>query len=113
MCRHWYGPAYWFRIMNVASLHDLILRLIGEDRWGLSWHANETIQERMVEIWQVVGLTPEGRLLREVSDAAPRPKVEIEIMLPDGTLGKAVWVYDKHVKRAILVTVHFFDKGEA
>ena len=65
-----------------------------------------------MEIWQVVGLTPEGRLLREVPDAMPRPKVEIEVMLPDGTLAKAVWVYDKQVKRAILVTVHFFDKGE-
>ena len=94
----------------MPSLHERIIQLINQDRWGLSWHANESIQERQVEIWQVVGLTPEGRLLRELPNARPRPKVEIEIVLPDGTLAKTVWSYDSHLDSAVLVTVHFFDR---
>jgi hypothetical protein len=74
----------------MLDLQARIIGLIREDRWGLTWHANESIQERGVEIWQIVGLTPEGRLLREVPNAKPRPTVEIEIALPDGTLAKVI-----------------------
>jgi hypothetical protein len=76
----------------------------------LTWHANESIQDRGLEIWQIVGLTPEGRLVREIPSASPRPKVEIEIVLPDGTAAKVVWAYDRHLLQAVLVTVHFFDR---
>jgi len=93
----------------MASLHARIIGLINEDQWGLTWHANESIQERALEIWQVVGLTPDGRLLGEAPEAKPRPKTEIEIILPDGTAAKTIWAYDMHMDRAILVTVHFFD----
>ena len=93
----------------MPSLHARLVTLINEGRWGLTWHANESIQERALEIWQVVGLTAEGRLLRESPDAKPRPKVEIEIILPDGTLAKIIWAYDRHMERAIMVTVHFLD----
>jgi hypothetical protein len=95
----------------MAGLHDRILALIAEGRWGLTWHANESIQDRGLEIWHVVGLTPEGELLREVPDAKPRGKAEVRITLPDGTYAKAVWGYDRHLDRAILITVHFFEKG--
>ena len=92
-------------------MYARILKLISEDRWGLTWHANESIQDRKVEIWQVVGLTAEGRLLREVCEASPRPKVEVEIALPDGTAAKAAWGYDSSLDMAVLITVHFFDRG--
>lgn len=44
----------------------------------------------MIEIWQVVALTPEGRVLRETPDARPRPQIEIEIILPDKVRAKTV-----------------------
>jgi hypothetical protein len=96
---------------GMSALNARIVALIQADQWGLTWHTNDSIQERAVEIWQIVGLTLEGRLLREVQDARPRPKVEIEILLPDGTPAKVVWAYDAHLDRAILITVHFFSAG--
>ena len=96
---------------RMESLYTRIIALINEGRWALTWHANESIQERALEIWQVVGLTPEGRLVREVPAAKPRPKVEVGITLPDGTWAKTVWAHDRQMNRAILVTVHFFDNG--
>jgi len=94
----------------MPELYSRIIALIKEDKWGLTWHANESLQERAMEIWQVVGLTPDGQLLREDPNAKPRAKVEIEIALPDGTNAKTVWAYDRTLDRAILVTVHFFDQ---
>ncbi len=94
----------------MGSLHARIIDLIREGRWGLTWHAQESIEERELETWQVVGLTPQGRLLRELPQAKPRPKVEIEILLPDGTMAKVVWVYDPHMAQALLVTAHFIGK---
>lgn len=95
----------------MPDLHPRIVSLIENERWGLTWYANESIQERGLQIWQAVGLTPEGRLMRELPDAKPRAKAEIEIMLPDGTSAKTIWAYDRHMDRAVLVTVHFIDNG--
>jgi len=55
-------------------------------------------------------LTPEGRLLREIPDAKPRPKVDVQITLPDGTFAKTIWAYDAYMNRAILITVHFLGR---
>lgn len=93
----------------MGNLCDKIIRLIDEGRWGLTWHANDSIQERGVEIWHIAGLSPDGKVLREAPDAKPRPKIEVEIMLPDGTLAKVIWGYDACLDRAVLITVHFFD----
>ncbi|HSW43962.1 MAG TPA: hypothetical protein VLM89_00125 [Phycisphaerae bacterium] len=45
-----------------------------------------------------------------MADAKPRPKIELEIILPDGVITKTVWAYDRHLDRAILITVHLYDR---
>ena len=94
----------------MAELFDTIRRLLREEKYAVSGHAAERLDERGFEEWQVVVGTDDGKLMLERPKASPNPAVEVRVILPDGTECKAVWSYLPSDESAKLVTVHYFDE---
>jgi len=94
----------------MGRLFDHIKDAIAHDRFVVGRHAAERLRQRRIPIWQVVGMTLEGRLLQEREAAMPNPVIEVGITLADGTEAKAVWAWLPADDEAKLVTVHFFDR---
>jgi hypothetical protein len=93
----------------MAALFDRIRDAVGDDRYLVSLHASDRLEERSVTEWQVVSGLAESRLLRERPSDQPNPAVEVEQVLPDGTPIKVVWSWIETDQIAKLVTVHFYD----
>lgn len=97
----------------MASLFDAIRQLVAEDKYVVSEHAVERLEDRGILEWQAVAGLQDGRLMLERPDGRPNPSVEVRELLPDGTEIKAVWSYLPRSGVAKLITVHFFDEAEA
>lgn len=96
----------------MSQLFGRIRRLVADDRYVVSEHAVERLEERGILEWQVVVGLEHGELIAERHDASPNPAVEVRQSLADGTEVKAVWSYLARSGVAKLVTVHFFEEGE-
>ena len=63
------------------------------------------MREREIEVWQAASGIDQGRLLKELPQAMPHPKVEVEQRLADGTPLIAIWSVLETVRLARLVTL--------
>jgi hypothetical protein len=95
----------------MGQLFNTIRQLVAEEKYAISQHASERLEERGIMDWQVVAGLADGDLIAERPDAEPNAAVEVRECLPDGTEFKAVWSYLCQSGVAKLVTVHFFDRG--
>jgi len=95
----------------MGQLFNTIRQLVAEDKYIVSQHASERLEERGIMEWQVVVGLEDARLMTERPNASPNPAVVVRELLPDGTDVKAVWAHLRQSGVAKLVTVHFFDKG--
>lgn len=93
----------------MAELFEAIRQLVADERYIVSVHASERLEERGIMEWQVVAGLDDGELLLERPDGEPHPCVEVKETLPDGTEVKAIWAHLAHSGVAKLVTVHYFD----
>jgi Domain of unknown function (DUF4258) len=93
----------------MAKLFQTIQALVAEDRYLVSEHAIDRLDERGILEWQVLDGLEQGELLVERLDALPNPVVEVNQLLADGTPIKAVWAHMISLDMAKLVTVHFYN----
>ena len=76
----------------------------------MTTHADDSLRDRGIEVWQLLGEIQTGKLLSERPRDVPNPSIEVNQLLPDGTPVKVVWAYVKIHSLALLVTVHFYDQ---
>ena len=93
----------------MGKLFNKIAAAISNDRYLISWHADERCEERGVSDWQLVAGFADAKLVRERPRSKPNPSVVMQQELADGTDVEAIWAYLEESDRAVLVTVFFKD----
>lgn len=93
----------------MGKLFERIKLCVASQRYLISEHAVELLDERRILEWQVVDGIQAGKLISERERDTPNPTVEVLQILADGTDVKAVWAWLKTIDVAKLVTVHFMD----
>ena len=91
----------------MGKLFDRIRSAVRDDRFLVSWHADERAEEREVAVWQLVAGLEEAKLERERSASKPHPTIVARQQLPDGIEVKVIWAWLPQSRRAMLVTVYF------
>ena len=94
----------------MGRLVEQVRSAVREQRYVFSDHADNALRERGIPHWQIVAGAEQAQVLSERLQTKPNPTVELEQILPDGVMVKAVWAYVKRLDVAKLVTVHFFDR---
>ena len=94
----------------MSRLFEQIRRAVLEGRYAIGVHAANQLDERGVPDWQIVAGMASGHLVAERTGDRPNPVVEVEQVLPDGTLVNVVWAWLPVHRAAKLVTVHYFDR---
>ena len=92
---------------GMGKLFATIRQAVEENRYVVSWHADERCEERDVTAWQLVVGLAEGRLIEERPDTRPNPSVVVQETLPNGAVVEVVWSWIKQGRKAKLVTVYF------
>jgi len=93
----------------MGALLEKIRRAVREDRFLVSWHADERCEERGVTEWQLVVGLDDAELVRERPASKPNPSVVVRQLLADGSEVEVIWSWLAKSDRAILVTVYFRD----
>jgi hypothetical protein len=91
----------------MGKLFDRIRSAVRDDRFLVSWHADERAEERGVAVWQLVAGLEAARLERERPASKPHPTIVVRQQLPDGTEVEVIWAWLPPSRRAMLVTVYF------
>ena len=91
----------------MGRLFENIRAAVHEDRFVVSWHADERCEEREVTVWQIVAGLDGARLVRERPASKPHPSVVVREELVDGSEVDVIWSWMKESGRAKLVTVYF------
>lgn len=91
----------------MGETFDRIRASVREDRFLVSWHADERCEERQVAVWQVVAGLEDARLQQERPASEPHPSIVVQQALVDGTEVEVVWAWMPESDRAMLVTVYF------
>jgi hypothetical protein len=91
----------------MGKLFDEIRAAVREDRWLVSWHADERCEERGVTVWQLVAELDRAKLVEERPDTRPHPSVMVREVLPNGEEVEVIWSWLPQSRRAKLVTVYF------
>ena len=82
---------------------------IREDRYIVSWHADERCEERGVTDWQLVAGIEHAVLLQERPASQPNPSLVLRQELIGGCEVEVIWAWLPRSRRAKLVTVYFRD----
>ena len=61
----------------MASLLSLIRQAVAEDRYLVSWHADERLEDREISDWQVVAGLDEAELVEERLHSHPNPSIVV------------------------------------
>ena len=93
----------------MGRLFRSIRDAVTNDRFLVSWHADERCEERGVAAWQLVAAFSDAELLRERPKSKPNPSVVVRHELADGSEVEAIWAWMPLSERAKLVTVYFRD----
>jgi len=93
----------------MGKLFDKIRSAVREERFLVSWHADERCEEREVTVWQVVAGMEDARLERERPASRPHPSIVVREDLADGSEIEAIWAWLPERQRAMLVTVYFVE----
>jgi hypothetical protein len=91
----------------MGKLYDQVRKAVKEDRFIVSWHADEKCEERAVSDWQIVVGLAGAKLVRERPRSKPNPSIVVRQELADGTVVEVVWSWLSESQRAKLVTVYF------
>ena len=93
----------------MGKLFNKIQAAIHNDRYLVSWHADERCEERGVSDWQIIAGFTDAELIRERPKSKPNTSVVVRQELADGAEIEAIWAYLADSDRAMLVTVYFKD----
>jgi len=93
----------------MGRLYGRIRDAVNRDRFIVSWHADETCEQRGVVVWQLVAAFDDAELVRERPQSKPNPSVVLRQELADGSEVEAIWAWMGQSERAKLVTVYFRD----
>ena len=93
----------------MGKLLDEIRAAVRDERYLVSWHADERAEERGVTAWQLVTELDRAELVRERPRSKPNPSIVVRQTLIDGTEVEVIWSWLSQSRRAILVTVYFRD----
>ncbi len=93
----------------MGKLYDKIRTAVKEDRFMVSWHADEKCEERQVSDWQIVAGLEDSELVRERSRSKPNPSIVVKQLLADGTEVEVIWAWLSESRRAKVVTVYFLE----
>jgi hypothetical protein len=99
-----------FAALVMGKLYERIKKAVREDRFVVSFHADERCEERGVSPWQLVMSFDDATLLRERPRSRPNPSVVVQSELIDGTEVEVIWAWLEETQRAKLVTVYFGDE---
>lgn len=91
----------------MGRLFEKIRSAVLNDRYVVSWHADERCEERDITVWQIVAGIKDAELVKERPRSKPNPSVLARQYLADGTAVEAIWAWLATTKRAVLVTVYF------
>ncbi len=91
----------------MAKLYERICKAVSEDRFVVSFHADERCEERGVTAWQLVCGLESSKLLRERASSHPNPSIVVRTELVDGTEVEVIWSWLETTQEAQLVTVYF------
>jgi hypothetical protein len=91
----------------MGRLFNNIRSAVQEDRFLVSWHADEQCEERAVSVWQIVAGFQDAQLVRERPRSKPNPSVVTRQTLADGTEVEVIWSWLSGTRQAKLVTVYF------
>jgi hypothetical protein len=95
----------------MARLFEKICKAVREDRFVLSFHADERCEERGVSPWQLVVGLEDAKLVRERPRSHPNPSIVVLTSLEDGSEVEVIWSWLEETQRAKLVTVYFGDES--
>jgi hypothetical protein len=93
----------------MGRIWEQIRSAVGEDRFIVSWHADERCEERGVTEWQLVAGIDNAELVNERPASRPNPSVIVRQELVDGATVEVIWAWLPESRRAKLVTVFFRD----
>lgn len=93
----------------MGKLLEKIRDAVSDDRFVVSWHADERCEEREISPWQLSAGFDKAVLVRERPQSKPNPSVVVRQSLADGSNVEAVWAWLDESDRAKLVTVYFRD----
>lgn len=91
----------------MGEIFNRILASVKEDRFLVSWHADERCEQRQVAVWQVVARLEDARVQQERPASEPHPSIVVRQTLVDGAEVEVVWPWMPESDRAMLVTVYF------
>jgi hypothetical protein len=91
----------------MGKLFDKIRAAVRDDRFLVSWHADERAEEREVTVWQLVAGLEVATLKRERPASKPHPSIVVREELADGSEVEVIWAWLPESRRAMLVTVYF------
>ncbi len=91
----------------MGKLFERIRAAVRDDRFLVSWHADDRSEEREVAVWQLVAGLEEAKLERERPASKPHPSIVVREELVDGTEVEVIWAWLPESCRAMLVTVYF------
>jgi hypothetical protein len=95
------------KIRFMGKLFDRIRAAVSDDRFVVSWHADERCEERGISGWQLVVGLEDAELVRERSRSKPHPSIVVRETLSDGTEVEVIWAWLAPSRRAKLGTVYF------
>lgn len=91
----------------MSRLFRRICEAVRDDRFVVSWHADQRCEERGVAVWQLIVGLDDAELVRERPSSKPHPSVVVREDLADGTEVESIWAWMEESNRAKLVTVYF------
>ena len=101
------GTEEGFRIIEMGRLLNRIRDAVDDDRFVVSWHADERCEQRGVAVWQLAATLDEAQLVRERPSSKPHPSIVVRQELADGSEVEVIWAWMSRSNRAKLVTVYF------
>lgn len=93
----------------MGKLFQAIRAAVNDDRFVVSWHADERCEQRGVTAWQLVAGLDDAKLLRERPRSKPNPSIVVREELPDGSEVDVIWAWMRESRRAKLLTIFFPD----
>jgi hypothetical protein len=93
----------------LGKIFDEIRAAVRDERYLVSWHADERAEERGITAWQIVTELDRAELVRERPRSKPNPSIVVRQTLIDGTEVEVIWSWLPQSRKAILVTMYFRD----
>ncbi|HVX87004.1 MAG TPA: DUF4258 domain-containing protein [Phycisphaerae bacterium] len=91
----------------MPTIFDTIQEAVREERFLVSWHADERCEERAITAWQIAVGLESARLMQARPHSQPNPTVIVRQLLADGSEVEVVWAWLEASRRAVLVTVYW------